>query len=438
MRVGILGAGESGIGAALLAKKKKYEIIVSDGRQIRADFRDELIKNDIPFEEGGHDIDRLKRCDLIVKSPGIPDKVQVITELLKTGVPVISEIEFGYRHTDGRIAGITGSNGKTTTTRLVHWLLRSALDGVVMAGNVGKSFCRSLSEGDAAWWVLELSSFQLDGISTFRPDVAILLNITPDHLDRYEGQMQLYAEAKMRIALNMRDEDLFIYNADDGVIRRALSKRLLTCDTLAVDGSWMPDEGLVEVAGKTYRLPQEVLPGKHNQLNAACAIAAAVHAGVDREEIKGALETFRNSPHRLERVTETGHVLFVNDSKATNVDSVLVALKAFNRPIIWIAGGQDKGNNYTPLKEVVKDKVKALICLGVDNAKIKEAFSTEVEKIMETTHATEAVRMAASVASPGDCVLLSPACASFDLFNNYEHRGNAFKDAVMELAQNKI
>ena len=435
MNLAILGGGESGVGAALLAKQHGYTVFVSEGGTLKRAFREQMEKNTIPFEEGGHTFERLDQADLIVKSPGIPDTADIVRRLGEQGHTLISEIEFGYRHCKGKILGVTGSNGKTTTTRICYSLFQEGFSKVRMAGNIGQSFCRALTEGDAEWWILELSSFQLEGIDTFRPEIAIFLNLTPDHLDRYGGSMQQYGTAKMRIAGNMVGNDFFIYNAGDQWIPTLMKEMGLKCETLPIGDANLVDGTTVHIGGRNISLPQRTLPGRHNQLNAACAIAAAMRAGVQPGQIANGLAAFTNAPHRLEFVAERDGVRYINDSKATNVDSVLVALDAMTGPVIWIAGGHDKGNDYAVIRNLVKEKVKALICLGADNTKLKEAFSTEVDSIQETTTAGEAVRLAASKARQGDVVLLSPACASFDLFDNYEHRGNAFKAAVKQMME---
>jgi len=427
MKVGILGGGESGIGAALLANGNGYEIFLSDANEISEAFREELTLNNIPFEEKGHTIDRLDQMDVVVKSPGIPNDAKVILELRSRGRSVISEIEWAYRHCTGKIIGITGSNGKTTTAMLCHHLLASAGLDVALCGNVGRGFCRVLTETPRAWYVVEISSFQLDDIETFRPDIGILLNITPDHLNRYGGSLMLYAEAKLKIASYMRATDVLVFNAGDEVIQDMLRQKTYGCELL----------GVKDADSAEFGLPSEVLPGKHNALNAACAIAAVRRVGVGDDAVRKALTTFRRPDHRLEFVAMTGGVRFVNDSKATNVDSVYYALEATPAPVIWIAGGQDKGNDYAQLFDLVSRKVKMLICLGIDNKNLIQAFSSKVDDMEETTSMFEAVALAASNSSPGDTVLLSPACASFDLFKNYEHRGALFKEAVVQLKMEK-
>jgi UDP-N-acetylmuramoylalanine--D-glutamate ligase len=427
MKVGILGGGESGVGAALLAKKNGYETYLSDANEIAEAFRAELILHEIPFEEKGHTLDRLDQMDVVVKSPGIPNDAPVVLALRAAGRNVISEIEWAYRHCSGKIIGITGSNGKTTTAMLCYHLLKSAGVDAILCGNVGTGFCRALTESRKPWYVVEISSFQLDDVETFRADIAILLNITPDHLNRYGGDLMQYAAAKMKIADQMKATDLLIYYANDAVIPGMLSKRGDECTRL----------GVTEKDSADFGVPSEILPGAHNALNAACAIAAVRRVGVSDEIIRSALVSFQRPQHRMENVAVINGVRFVNDSKATNVDSVYYALEAMPSKVIWIAGGQDKGNDYAQLFDLVQHKVKMLICLGIDNKNLIQAFSSKVGDMEETTSMFEAVAMAASNSSPGDTVLLSPACASFDLFKNYEHRGAMFKEAVLQLKMEK-
>lgn len=423
MQVGVLGGGESGVGAALLAGKYGYEVFLSDGGMIADRFREELNKSRIPFEEEGHTIDRLVQMDVIVKSPGISNDAAVIQSLRDHGHQIISEIEWAYRHCNGKILAITGSNGKTTTTMLCYHLLVQGGIDAALCGNVGTSFSRVLADDEKAWYVVEVSSFQLDDIDTFRPDIGILLNITPDHLNRYHGDLMEYAASKMRIAENMRSADLFIYNADDPVTRLMLETKTYPCRMTGV--TWQD--------GGHYELPSDALPGLHNALNGACAIAAAREVELTDATIEEGLQTFSRPAHRMEAVALVNDVRYINDSKATNVDSVRYALDAVKGKVIWIAGGQDKGNDYTQVFDLVQEKVKMLICLGIDNKNLIQAFSSRVQLIEETTHMFEAVSMAASNASSGDTVLLSPACASFDLFRNYEHRGEMFREAVLKM-----
>ncbi|MCB0580906.1 MAG: UDP-N-acetylmuramoyl-L-alanine--D-glutamate ligase [Phaeodactylibacter sp.] len=430
MNLSILGAGESGVGTALLARKHGHNVFVSDRGAIKEAYKRELESNGIPYEEQQHSWDRISRADEVMKSPGIPDRAPIVQQLVGKGIPVISEIEFAGRYTTAKLIGITGSNGKTTTTRLAHHLLVTAGIEAGMAGNVGKSFARSLSEERLyPYYVLELSSFQLDGIHAFRPDIAMLLNITPDHLDRYEYEMQLYIRSKFRIAMNQRPEDVFLYNADDGNIGGYMKTHPLR-PRLAPIGSGMIDGQVLHIGDSAFDLRESRLRGRHNCMNALFALSAARLWGAADEALQQGLNTFVPVAHRMELVAEIDGVEYINDSKATNVDAVFYALEAMARPVVWIAGGQDKGNDYGPLLGLVKDKVRALICLGADNRKLADAFAGKAETITEARSAEEAVTEAARLARPGDAVLLSPACASFDLFKNYEDRGEQFKEAV--------
>jgi UDP-N-acetylmuramoylalanine--D-glutamate ligase len=433
-KVGVIGAGISGIGAALLAKAKGHEVWVSDGAEVTPERKKILEQHNIPFEEKGHHLEILESCDIIVKSPGIPHDSSILQALTLAGKDIIGEIEWAYRNAEGKIIGITGSNGKTTTTGLCHHLLQSAGIKAAKVGNVGEGFCHYLAEHTADWYVCELSSFQLEDVMTFRPDVAILLNITPDHLDRYEYSLDKYADAKMKIVQAMTEEDTLIYNAMDPVtvakvVSTQMEARLWTIretDLIGDDKVFVKDDLILDLS--TSRLM-----GRHNQINVIAAARAALLAGCPVESLQGSLESFVNESHRMEGVGEKAGVRYINDSKATNVDAVYYALQAMKTPVIWIAGGQDKGNDYQAIMDLVKNKVKALICLGLDNKKLYESFSTKVNYISETTTMREAVRRAASLASPGDTVLLSPACASFDLFRDYKDRGDQFKKEVNEL-----
>ena len=433
-KVGIIGAGISGIGAALLAKAKGHEVWVSDGAEITPERKKILEQHKIPFEEKGHHLEILESCDIIVKSPGIPHDSSVLQALTLAGKDIIGEIEWAYRNAVGKIIGITGSNGKTTTTGLCHHFLQSAGINAAKVGNVGEGFCHYLAEHTAHWYVCELSSFQLEDVITFRPDIAILLNITPDHLDRYEYSLDKYADAKMKIVQAMTEEDTLIYNAMDPVtvakvVSTQMEARLWTIretDLIGDDKVFVKDDLILDLSTST-------LMGRHNQINVIAAARAALLAGCPAGSLQGSLESFVNESHRMEGVGEKAGVRYINDSKATNVDAVYYALQAMKTPVIWIAGGQDKGNDYQAIMDLVKNKVKALICLGLDNNKLYESFSTKVNYISETTTMREAVRRAASLASPGDTVLLSPACASFDLFRDYKDRGDQFKSEVKEL-----
>ncbi len=434
MKVAILGAGESGIGAALLARKQGMEAFVSDFGMIADHFKLELMTHGIPFEEGGHNMDRLIACDLIVKSPGIPDKADVIKQLVAADKKIISEIEFGSVFYKGKVVAVTGSNGKTTTSGLLYHVLDHAGMSVALGGNYGMSFARIVADSNPEFMVLEVSSFQLDNIETFRPDVAVLLNITPDHLDRYDYEMANYVEAKMRISLNQRVDDYFIYNGDDLEITAKLKSFALHAQSVVIEKSQYQN-GIESLDGKgVFDLS---LKGKHNLFNAMSVVAACRILGLSERQIADGLKTFVNLPHRLESCGVIQGVEFINDSKATNVDSVFYALDAMDKPVVWIAGGTDKGNEYNVLLPLVQEKVNVLICLGVDNEKLKSFFKPWISTIVETTKVSEAVELGLSFSEGGDVVLLSPACASFDLFKNYMDRGDQFKAAVMEL-NNKL
>lgn len=416
----------------MLAQKKGHEVFVSDKGKIGDLYKEELENHAIPYEEGVHTWERIANAGQVVKSPGIPDTAPLVQELLAQGVPVISEIEFASRYTDATIIGITGSNGKTTTTKLIYHLLKNGGLDVEMAGNVGAGFARNVAAGESAGYVLELSSFQLDGIRDFRPDIAILLNISPDHLDRYEYKMENYIRSKFRITMNQRPSDLFLFNGNDVNIRSFLAAHELKVRQEAM-GLEMIQGSLLAVRGETYDLSTGKLRGLHNGMNALFAIYTAREMGMERKAIQHGLDSFEPVAHRLEVIATIDGVEYINDSKATNVDAVYYALEAMEKPVIWIVGGQDKGNDYTPLKEMVVKKVKAIVCLGIDNKKIIEEFSPLVKTLIETKSAADVVKEAAGLARNGDVVLLSPACASFDLFINYEDRGDQFRAAVLEL-----
>ncbi len=431
-RIVILGAGESGVGAALLARREGCEVFVSDRGAIAAAFKQELIDNDIPYEEGQHTEERIFSADEVIKSPGIPDRVPLIQKLESKGIPVISEIEFAGRYTDAFLVGITGTNGKTTTTRLTYHLLHTAGLDVGVGGNIGVSFARLLTRPRRRCYVLELSSFQLDGIRDFRPQLAMLLNITPDHLDRYAYRMENYVASKFRITRNQKPDDWFLYNAENEAITGYLRQHEVIARRAPIDSSMIVDQQL-RVAGETYELANTALRGRHNALNALFAVRTARLLVADPDAIQRGLETIVPVAHRLEPVGVVDGVTFLNDSKATNVDAVFYALEAMRGPTVWIAGGQDKGNEYEPLLPLVRRCVKAIVCLGKDNRKIIEAFRRATPVIEETNTAESAVRIARRLAEPGDTVLLSPACASFDLFRNYEDRGDQFRQAVERL-----
>lgn len=432
LNIVILGAGESGVGAAILALKKGHIVFVSDKGQIKEQYKAELKQHGIPFEEGQHDHEFILGADLIIKSPGIPDKAPLLQEILQKGLPVISEIEFAARYTKNFTIGITGSNGKTTTTNLTYHLLAKAGLDVVMGGNVGKSFARILAEKNHDYYVLELSSFQLEGIQKYRPDISMILNITPDHLDRYEYKLEKYAAAKFNIIQAQRPGDIFFYNADDPNVGGQLENYPTQAKAEAISSS-MTEGTRLNVGGFSFEMSTTPLMGQHNYMNALFAVQTALQLGIKSEVIQEGLNTFVNAPHRLEKVATVNGVAYINDSKATNVDSVYYALQAMIQPTVWIVGGQDKGNDYGPLMDFVKAKVKAIVCMGVDNSKIVKSFDGVIDTIVETGSAVEAVQQAARLASIGDTVLLSPACASFDLFKNYEDRGEQFKAAVLQL-----
>ncbi len=425
MIVGILGGGESGIAAALLAKNCGDDPFVSDIHRIREDFKEQLQNNEIRFEENGHSFDILIRSSLIVKSPGIPPDVHIVQELVDAGAEIVSEMEYAFREAKAPVIGITGSNGKTTTTNLVHHLLESGGIVVSKGGNLGRAFARLIVEEDVPeYYVLEVSSFQLDDIKTFKPAIAAILNITPDHLDRYKGKLSLYASSKCRIAMNQNAGDVLLINADDAVTKQALKGLSPACKIREVDRS------LWELF--RTKVDNSFLRGAHNASNASFAIAIARICGLRDAVIEDALNSFKNDAHRMQVVGIINGVEWINDSKATNVDAVHFALSAIDKPIVWMAGGEDKGNQYEDLYNDV-GRVKALITVGKDSEKMKKAFQARIELIKETEDIEEAVRWAAELSEEGDCVLLSPACASFDLFKNYKDRGNQFVEAVWDL-----
>lgn len=431
----ILGGGESGIGAALLGKSKGYTVFLSDSGMIPSAYRDELLRAEIDFEEGGHFSPVLQEAELVVKSPGIPNDHILVKSYEDRGVSVISEIEFAWQFINGRIVAITGTNGKTTTTHLVHHLFQEAGYAVACGGNIGYGLSRLAMEPHKDWYILELSSFQLDDITTFRPDIAIILNITPDHLDRYKNDMSLYADAKWRISKNQQKEDCIIFQADNGYIEAAIQRNPSLAQQLAVGQPKGESSSWLEVHGERYNLEQFVLQGDHNLFNTTCAVLAARKAGISQDAIQKALPHFKPVKHRMEPVGTINGVVYINDSKATNVDAVWFALKAMTKPVVWIAGGKDKGNDYSALIELVQNKVKALVCLGLDTRKLEDLFTPMLPHVVVTRTMDAAVRAAAALAVEGDCVLLSPACASFDLFKNYEQRGDMFKDAVGDLVK---
>lgn len=433
-RLLVLGGGESGAWAAVLGARQGWQVFLSDQGRLRDDYRDLLLQYGIGFEEEGHRPESWAPADIVVKSPGIPDDHAVVAAYRQQGIPVISEIEWAYKFCRGRILAVTGSNGKTTTTRLCHHLLTTGGVKAVLGGNIGRSFANLvLEEPDAEVFVLEISSFQLDGIAAFRPQLSILLNITPDHLDRYNYDLGLYAASKFRIQENQTAADCFVYNAEDPGIATRIDSLQVKARRMPVHVGGFAGSGFADSAGHSYDLAGTCLTGRHNKLNAACATEAALYYGVSPDQVQQGLISFVNDPHRLEKVAEIGGILYINDSKATNVDAVYYALEAMERPVIWIVGGQDKGNDYSVLDKLVQDRVKAIVCLGADNSKLLAHFGTITPVISEARSAEEAVQQAAGSAISGDIVLLSPACASFDLFRNYMHRGDAFKEAVETL-----
>ena len=438
----ILGGGESGVGTALLGKAKGYDVFVSDNQKIKKKYKDVLLNNEIEFEDEQHTESKILNADVIMKSPGIPDKVALVKQIREIGIIVVSEIEFASRFTDATLVAITGSNGKTTTATLTHHLLKQDLD-VGLAGNIGDSFAKQTLEEDHDNYVLEISSFQLDDIIDFKPKIAILTNITPDHLDRYDYKFENYVASKFRIIENQTAEDYFIYDADDKVIEEWLQNHSIQSKTLPFSLTKVIDEGayldnnkiIITIDNNQIIMPTEnlALEGKHNIKNAMAASTVAHLLKIRKQTIRESLENFQGVEHRLEYVLKINKVQYINDSKATNVNATYFALETMDAPTVWIVGGVDKGNDYKELFPFINEKVKAIICLGVDNKKLFEAFGNMVDVIVETQYISEAVKIAYKVADAGDNVLLSPACASFDLFENYEDRGRQFKNAVRNL-----
>jgi UDP-N-acetylmuramoylalanine--D-glutamate ligase len=438
----ILGAGESGIGAAILAQKMGWNVFVSDSGAITEAFKQELTHYNLEWEEGKHSESRILNADLIIKSPGISEKVPLIKTLCEKGIKLISEIEFAGYYSHAKTICITGSNGKTTTTMLTYHILKKAGINVGLAGNVGKSFAKQVAEEDFEWYVLELSSFQLDDMFDFKADIAILTNITPDHLDRYEYNMQNYVDSKFRILQNQTANDWFIYNYDDPIISKEVAKRSIASNQAPFSlskemkiGGYVNKEQLIININKqfTMSIHELALKGKHNTQNSLASGIASRILEIRKEVVRESLEDFVNVEHRLEFVAKVNGIEFINDSKATNVNATWFALESMEKPTVWIVGGIDKGNDYAELADLVKEKVKAIICLGLDNQKLIEAFDGVVDTIVEARSAMEAVAYGYRLAKNDETVLLSPACASFDLFENYEDRGNQFKSAVRSL-----
>ncbi len=443
MKLVVLGGGESGVGTAILGIKKGYDVFVSDFGKIKDNYKNVLNQYNIPWEDEKHTEELLLDADVVMKSPGIPEKAPIVKKLLDKNIPVISEIEFAMPFSTAKTIGITGSNGKTTTTMLTYHILKEGGLNVGLAGNVGKSFAWQVAEENYDYYVLELSSFQLDGIKEYKPEIAILTNISPDHLDRYEYKFENYIESKFRITMNQTNEDYFIYDADDEVISNWLNKNKIKAKTIPFslnktfnNGAFIKNETMnilinqEEFEMKTANISLE---GKHNMKNAMAATSVAQILKIRKETIRESLSNFQGVENRLEKVLKIHNVQYINDSKATNVNATFFALDSMTTPTVWIVGGVDKGNDYSELLPLVHEKVKAIICLGLDNKKIIEAFSDVVDMMVEVDNMVDAVNTAKHIAEKGDTVLLSPACASFDLFQNYEDRGNQFKAAVKNL-----
>ena len=440
----ILGGGESGVGAALLARQQGYDVFLSDGSSLKNEYRNELELEGIGFEEGLHSEEKILQADEVMKSPGIPEKAAIVKKIRAKGIPVISEVELAYRFKgDSKIVAITGSNGKTTTTALTYHICRTAGLDCALVGNIGESFAKQVARDPKPLYIVEISSFQLDDIITFRPDIAILTNITEDHLDRYDYKFDNYISSKFRITMNQQPTDHFIYNADDEITMKYLNQYKIESNQLPIsmkrelpNGAFIKDGDMYVRTGQDFTnmsVFDFALKGKHNQYNTMAACVAATTMDIRKEKIRDAVQTFQNLEHRMEHVATVRGVEFINDSKATNVNSAWYALESMTKPTVLILGGVDKGNDYSLIEELVKEKVKAIICLGTDNRKIHEAFGNIMGTIVNTSTAEEAVRAAFHFSTKGDVVLLSPACASFDLFKNYEDRGNQFKHAVKEL-----
>lgn len=441
-RLVILGGGESGVGTALLAKAKGYQVFLSDKGKIKENYKNVLIHNAIEFEDGQHSEAKIFNADMVMKSPGIPETVALVKDIRKRGIPVVSEIEFASRFTDATLIGVTGTNGKTTTATLIHHLLGQELS-VGLAGNIGKSFAQQVLEHDYPNYVLEISSFQLDDCVDFKPHIAVLLNITPDHLDRYAYRFENYVNSKFRIIMNQTKADYLIYDADDPVLAAWLQSHQIQSTLLPfslikpVENGAYLDKNEIKITIDNNQFIMSTaslaLEGKHNIKNQMAAATVAHLLKIRKQTIRESLENFQGVEHRLEEVLKINKVRYINDSKATNVNATYFALESMDAPTIWIVGGVDKGNDYKELYPFVNEKVKAIICLGVDNEKLMKTFGKMVDVIVETQYMEEAVRIAYKLAETGDAVLLSPACASFDLFENYEDRGRQFKNAVRNL-----
>jgi len=443
-RMVILGGGESGVGAAILATKEGYEVFLSEEGSLKPNYKEELEQNRIDYEEGKHSEEKILNADEVMKSPGIPEKNELVKKIRAKQIPVISEIELAYRHKgDSKIIGITGSNGKTTTTALTYHICRHGGLDCALVGNIGYSFAKQVAEKRKPWYIAEISSFQLDDIKTFRPDIAVLTNITEDHLDRYDYKFENYISSKFRIVMNQLSSDYFIYCEDDPVIKKNLNQYSFHSNPLPFTMQHELNQGgFIKNGQMTLKTGNEkvemsiydfALKGIHNQYNTMAAGIAAITIGIRKEKVREAIQSFEALEHRMEYVSTVRGVEFINDSKATNVNSTWYALESMTKPVILILGGIDKGNDYSVLRNLVKEKVKAIVCMGVDNRKIHEAFQHDVPLMVNTASAPEAVKSAFHFANRGDVVLLSPACASFDLFKNYEDRGRQFKEAVRDL-----
>lgn len=443
MKLVILGGGESGVGTAILGKKKGYEVFVSDFGKIKENYKEVLSINQIPWEEEKHTESLILDADVVMKSPGIPEKAPIVKKLLERNIPVISEIEFAFPFTNAKTIGITGSNGKTTTTLLTYHILKQGGLNVGLAGNIGKSFAWQVAENNHDYYVLELSSFQLDGIVNYRPDIAVITNLSPDHLDRYAYDYNLYIASKFRITKNQTENDFLIVDHDDVEINRWFQNNKTKAKKLSFSLTTTVEEGGFEennnlnskINNDLFTMPinELALEGKHNLKNAMAATAVAQLMKVRKQTIRESLSNFQGAEHRLEKVLKIQNVQYINDSKATNVNATFFALDSMTGPTVWIVGGVDKGNDYDELMPLVREKVKGIVCLGVDNQKLFNAFNNVVDVMIETTSMTEAVKIAQRMAEKGDTVLLSPCCASFDLFENYEDRGRQFKNAVHNL-----
>ena len=443
MRLVILGGGESGVGTAILGKKKGYEVFISDFGKIKGNYKEVLIINGIAWEEQKHTEDLILNADVVMKSPGIPDKSPIVKKLIEKGIPVLSEIEFAAPFTDATIIGITGSNGKTTTTMLTYHVLKSAGLNVGLGGNIGKSFAWQIADNKYDFYVLELSSFQLDGVVNFKPHIAIITNISPDHLDRYDYKYENYIDAKFRITMNQTEENYLIYDADDEAIAEWLKTNTTKAKLIPFsltktfgEGAYIKNNKMeISINQEEFTMDTEyiALEGKHNMKNAMAATSVAKLMQIRKSTIRESLSNFQGVEHRLEKVLKIQNIQYINDSKATNVNATFFALDSMNTPTVWIVGGVDKGNDYNELMSLVREKVKAIICLGVDNKKIIDVFGNVVDIMIEVDNMSDAVKMAQRLSEKGDTVLLSPACASFDLFESYEDRGKQFKQAVKNL-----